>query len=420
MVPLKPNIAILHYSSFPVIGGVEVVIQAHARLFADNGYPVKLVVGEGASFDSRIPVRVIPEMRSLHQVDETLSRELEKGKVGERFEKMRDNLYKKLKEELTSVDIVIVHNLLTMHFNLPLTAALTKIFEEKPAAESGTKKFIAWCHDVTFKDPHYADHWRDKEPWQLLSRPFSQVSYVAISRLRQQEISKLFQLKKKDIKIVPDGVDPSSFLNLGSLTLSIFKDFNLFNEDFVFFYPTRIVRRKNIESAIRITRAVNAEGRKASLVITSPPDPHNEDSLHYYQSLKDLSGELGIREKIIFLYEYRDKEGERIRVDNQLLRDLYLLSDLLLFPSSAEGFGIPILEAGICRLPVACSRIEPLTEVGGEEVLYFGLNDKPGKIAVDIINHLTNHLTLPLFKKVFRRYTWPAIFSRKIEPLILE
>jgi len=164
--------------------------------------------------------------------------------------------------------------------------------------------------------------------------------------------------------VVPDGVDPALFLNLSPLALSIFKDFNLFNEDFVFFYPTRIVRRKNIELAIRITKAINVEGKKVSLIITSPPDPHNEDSLRYYQSLKNLAEELGVGDKVIFLYEYKDEQGKGIRVDDQLLRDLYLLSDLLLFPTSSEGFGIPILEAGICNLPVACSRIEPLTEIG--------------------------------------------------------
>ena len=414
----KPNIAILHYSSFPVIGGVEVVIQAHARLFADQSFPVKLIVGEGEPFDSRILVRVIPEMRSLHQVNEALSRELEEGQIGKGFEEIRDGLYKKLKEELASTDIAIVHNLLTMHFNLPLTAALARIFAEKYRGP-GAKKFIAWCHDATFKDPHYAHHHRDKGPWQLLSRPDPQVHYVAISELRQRELSNLFRLRKEEIKVIPDGIDPSSFLGLNPLTLSIFKDFNLFNEDFVFFYPTRIVRRKNIELAIRIIKAINVKGKKASLLITSPPDPHNEDSLRYYQSLRNLAEELGIGEKIIFLYEYRDKEERRIRVDEQLLRDLYLLSDMLLFPTSAEGFGIPILEAGICRLPVACSHIEPLTEVGGEDVLYLNLDDKPERMATDIINHLAKHLTLPLFKKVFRRYTWPAIFAREIEPLIV-
>jgi glycosyltransferase involved in cell wall biosynthesis len=413
----KAAIAILHYSSFPVIGGVETIVQAHARLFADHGYPVKLIVGEGEPFDSRIPVTVIPEMRSLHRVDETLNRELEAGKAGKRFECIRDALYRKLKEALASVDIAIIHNLLTMHFNLPLTAALARILEKNPGSP-GAKKFIAWCHDATFRDSYYARYWRDKDPWQLLSRSFSQVDYVAISQLRQRELSKLFQLREEEIKVIPDGVAPSLFLNLSPPVLSIFKDFNLFNEDFVFFYPTRIVRRKNIELAIRITKAVNIEGKKVSLIITSPPDPHNEDSLRYYQTLKSLAGELGIGDKIIFLCEYRNEKGKAIRVNEQLLRDLYLLSDLLLFPSSAEGFGIPLLEAGICRLPVACSRIEPLTEVGGEEVLYFNLDDKPEKIAGDIINYLTNHLTLPLFKKVFRHYTWPAIFSRKIEPLL--
>jgi glycosyltransferase involved in cell wall biosynthesis len=41
------------------------------------------------------------------------------------------------------------------------------------------------------------------------------------------------------------------------------------------------------------------------------------------------------------------------------------------YPSSFEGFGIPVLEAMAAGIPVACSDIPPLREVAGDTVIYF-------------------------------------------------
>jgi len=43
----------------------------------------------------------------------------------------------------------------------------------------------------------------------------------------------------------------------------------------------------------------------------------------------------------------------------------------LIFISSGEGFGLPVLEAMACRTPVICSRVDSLPEVGGDCVYYF-------------------------------------------------
>jgi glycosyltransferase involved in cell wall biosynthesis len=47
---------------------------------------------------------------------------------------------------------------------------------------------------------------------------------------------------------------------------------------------------------------------------------------------------------------------------------LYNLAAALLFPSHAEGFGWPILEALACGCPVITTNRPPMTEVGGEAV----------------------------------------------------
>jgi glycosyltransferase involved in cell wall biosynthesis len=410
------SVAILHYSCYPVIGGVETVIQAHAKLFAKHGYPVKLIVGTGKQFDSRIPVTVIPEMRALHLVDKALHAETAQGNISNRFKKLESSLYKKLKHELSRTSICIAHNVLTMHFNLALTSALAKIINE-PSREGKQKKFISWAHDATFLDPHYRKERKDIYPWNLLSQPTGGVKQVTISNLRKRKLAQLFKLKPKDITVVPDGIDPAGFLRLSPTASSLIEKLNLSSYDFVFLYPTRMVRRKNIEFAIKLIYGINSLGRKTCLLITSPPDPHNKDSILYYESLKKLAKELGVKDKVIFLSEQK-AAGRKIRIDDRFLRDLYLLSDMLLFPSKAEGFGIPILESGICHLPVACSRIAPLTEVGGENVLYLDLEDSVKKTAGKVVGYLDGYRTLRLHKKVMRDYTWESIFTNRIMPLI--
>ena len=48
----------------------------------------------------------------------------------------------------------------------------------------------------------------------------------------------------------------------------------------------------------------------------------------------------------------------------------YLDSDLLVFASTYEGFGLPIVEAQAIGLPVITSNIAPMTEVAGNAALF--------------------------------------------------
>ncbi len=412
------SVAIIHYSSYPVIGGVETVIQAHAKLFAKHGYPVKLITGSGKQFDPKIPVVVIPEMKSLHLVDKTLHNELQNGNISGNFEKLKISIYGKLKRELAHTRICIAHNVLTMHFNLALTAALVKLIGESAGAgKVPQKQFISWAHDATFLDPHYEREWKNTYPWNLLAMPINGVKQVTISNLRKRKIARLFKIRQEQVTTVPDGIDPADFLGLSPAGSTLFDKLNLSSYDFVLLYPTRMVRRKNIELAVKITREMNSKGRETCILITSPPDPHNKDSIAYYKLLKNMAGDLNIENKVIFLSEQKINGG-KLKVDNCLLRDLYLFSDLLLFPSKAEGFGIPILEAGLCRLPAACSKIAPLTEIGGKDVLYLDLNDSAKTMAEAVIKYLGRSPELRLYKKVMRNYTWESIFSNRIIPLI--
>jgi len=68
-----------------------------------------------------------------------------------------------------------------------------------------------------------------------------------------------------------------------------------------------------------------------------------------------------------------EKHGDRVRilgfVDDADLPALYRNATLFAFPSLYEGFGLPVLEAMACGVPVVCSNASSLPEVAGDAAL---------------------------------------------------
>jgi glycosyltransferase involved in cell wall biosynthesis len=67
---------------------------------------------------------------------------------------------------------------------------------------------------------------------------------------------------------------------------------------------------------------------------------------------------------------YRDKIHVAGYAARDAARELYRSAEAFVYPSLAEGFGLPILEAMACGAPVVASTAEALREVGGDAALY--------------------------------------------------
>jgi glycosyltransferase involved in cell wall biosynthesis len=89
-----------------------------------------------------------------------------------------------------------------------------------------------------------------------------------------------------------------------------------------------------------------------------------------------------------------------------------------LFPSAKEGFGIPILEAGLARLPIFCADIPPLRETGEGAAHLFDLQGDPGLIAAQIADTLDVNAAHRLRRRVLSGYTWKMIVQRRVIPLL--
>jgi glycosyltransferase involved in cell wall biosynthesis len=99
---------------------------------------------------------------------------------------------------------------------------------------------------------------------------------------------------------------------------------------------------------------------------------------------------------------------------------LYQLADALFFPSLEEGFGIPILEAGLTRLPVFCADIPPLHSTGQGDVSYFDpVHDPPDQIAACILRTLADSPAYRLTHRIRKNYRWDRLIADQIVPLLV-
>ena len=97
----------------------------------------------------------------------------------------------------------------------------------------------------------------------------------------------------------------------------------------------------------------------AMLLITGPARGAGQSSNQgYLKSLKHLRSELKLEGAVHLLVETLPNG-----LPEDGLAEIYRLADALLLTSREESFGVPVLEAGLSRLPIFCTDLPPLREM---------------------------------------------------------
>ncbi len=139
------------------------------------------------------------------------------------------------------------------------------------------------------------------------------------------------------------------------------------------------IPRKNLQVVPAILREVVAQSGPVSLLRVGEPLP---------PELRAAITQILPAERLV---EYG-------RASDEDLASIYQASDVLVFPSTLEGFGLPLIEAMAAGCAVVSSRSSSLPEVGGEAALYFDARN-PDEAAARIIEILEQ----PALRESLRR-----------------
>lgn len=407
--------AILHYSAPPIVGGVESVISAHTKAFLENEYPVKVIAGrgKGSALPQGAAFTKIPLLDSQHQRVLKVNQELAKGTVSDSYHDLRDKIVNRIEKALDGIENVIAHNLFSKNFNLALTEALVLLLKDGKISNT-----IAWCHDFSVKSVRDKKALHEGHPWDILQTYYPNIHYVTVSRKRQEVLAEILGIDKEKVKVIYNGFDPGKLLGLSKETSQLIDQLGLMDADLILLMPVRITKAKNIEFAVKMAGELQSSGWSFKVILTGPPDPHDQDNMAYFQSLKKMRDDQGLKKNFHFLYDENPKSDEPYILEMRIVAQLYRVCDLVFMPSHREGFGMPVLEGGFVGKPVFSTKIPASVEIGGEEVHLISLSSGPGAAAQQIIDWAENDPIRQFRVRTRQNYTWQKIFCNQIQPLL--
>jgi glycosyltransferase involved in cell wall biosynthesis len=143
--------------------------------------------------------------------------------------------------------------------------------------------------------------------------------------------------------LVPNGVDIGQFAPATAADMAEARDLYGLPDHYILTVGAQRPH-KNHEVLVRSLPALPAH---VSLVIVGYPDPI------FPQQLPELIAELGLQQRVRLVSDVADR----------WLPAVYSAASVFALPSLAEGFGIPVLEAMACGVPVVASDIPALAEV---------------------------------------------------------
>jgi glycosyltransferase involved in cell wall biosynthesis len=229
---------------------------------------------------------------------------------------------------------------------------------------------------VTVYDLFFWEHPRltDKDARRNFLRRFEDSvrnadGVVTISRFTEDQLIQRGLVDRKRIRVLSPGIDLENWERINSHDLERIKtNFDL-PPDFLLFVGA-FEPRKNLPALLKALRIVHDRYLKIPLVLVGRK---GRDSENVRSGIRKLDLDSWVK-----ILGYMDASE---------LKNVYRLASVFVFPSLWEGFGIPLLEAMACRLPIVTSGKSALPEIAQDAAVYADPDD-PEEIAAKIIDVL--------------------------------
>lgn len=262
--------------------------------------------------------------------------------------------------------------------------------------------YVVTIHDLSYL--HFPELFRKEDLFQLTSWSKYSINkskaIIAPSQSTKNDLVKNYKIDPAKITVTHEGYNKQSFKPQSSSKIAAVKKKYKVAGDYIIFVGT-VQPRKNIE---RLIEAFSSVKNNASLVIVGKKG-------WLYESILGKSKALGIEKKVVFTGFVPDSE----------LPALISGAKLYVNPSLWEGFGIPVIEAQACGVPVAVSNTSSLPEIVGDSGAFFDPEDTKS-IATTVENLLKDEKTrLNLAKAGIenaKRYSWTECAKKTIEVLL--
>lgn len=209
-------------------------------------------------------------------------------------------------------------------------------------------RFIVTTHDVLFNDrPQYFSKWYRIKKNFLYRHAVKRADILTtVSDFSKQSISRYFKISPSKIHAIPHGVATAFFEAYNKAeALSIIS--NKYKTGQIILYVSRFEPRKNHALLLKTFVSLELYSKGYTLVLAGHRSLPVPDFDMLLQSLPEA-----VQKRVLVLN----------RLDDAELMWFYKAAAVFVYPSAAEGFGMPPLEAAALGIPVLCNNHTALSD----------------------------------------------------------
>ena len=171
-------------------------------------------------------------------------------------------------------------------------------------------------------------------------------NFIVVSNFTSNQLSNI--LGFQNITVVENGINRIDFQKINKLKIKNFQKENLINYKFVF----TVGHFENRKNYINLIRSISMlKDKNVKLIIAG--NANTKEEIKYKIKLQNLIYENKLNYRVILFNNLNDDE----------IKWFYKNCELFIFPSTYEGFGIPILEAMVFEKKIILSNISPFKEI---------------------------------------------------------
>lgn len=278
---------------------------------------------------------------------------------------------------------------------------------------------VVTIHDVIplkFKE-HYPVGFKGKINFYLQKIALKKCKAVITdSKISKSDIIELLKVDREKITVIPLAADKDFKILSDAELIRTKRKYNLTDQILLYVGDANWVKNLPflIEAFKNLTLRPKYKNLKLVLVggvFLKKVDNIDHPELEALKKVNQLIKEYGL-----------ENEGKKIirvgNIEKDELIAIYNLATIYIQPSFYEGFGLPILEAMSCGVPVVSSKGGSLPEAGGEAAVYFDPYNigQFESIIIEILDNrsLQDKLSRLGLKQV-EKFSWDLVAAKTIE-----